>query len=100
MKVISPESIVEIKVSGAFYARLQQLAIHNMDGKTTEDVQKAMQLLQEGKFEDPWSYHYATIVVLLSTIENEAVKQNKVVEKEITDDIIIPDRPAAEESNS
>lgn len=83
MKVIAPDSIVSIKVSGAFYARLTQLALHLAEGKTGEDMQKAAALLTEGKFEDVWSYHYGTLLVLLSTIEKEALEQNAVEEKDI-----------------
>lgn len=88
--------MIEIKISGAFYARLQQLAMFNMQDKTMADVEKAVNLLKENKFEDPWSYNYATILILLSTIESEATNQGKVIDKPIEE----LTKEVEEESNS
>lgn len=88
---MNESQIVDIKVSGAFYARVSQLALHLAADKTAADIKRAADLLNEGKFEDPWAYHYGTILALLSTIEREAVAQNKVEDKEETaEDSAIP----------
>jgi len=82
MKVLNESQIIDIKVSGAFYARVSQLALHLAADKTAADIKRAADLLNEGKFEDPWSYHYGTILALLSTIERGAIEQNKVEDRE------------------
>ncbi len=68
----------------------------NMQDKTVSDVERAVNLLKENKFEDPWSYNYATLLVLLSTIENEALKQDKIIDKPVEE--LAPS--TEEESNS
>jgi hypothetical protein len=85
-KFVTPESIVEVKVSGAFYARLQQLLLSQSEGKSPEDIKKAVDAANEGVFVDAWSYHYATLLIIVSSVEQAFIEQNKTIEKEITEE--------------
>lgn len=78
VKIIPSKNIVDIKVSGAFYARLQQLVIHWTSLKTQEELKIALNnISKESGPTNEYEYHLFTLVSIIGALEEEADKQNK-----------------------
>lgn len=70
--VIKEEAIVSIKMSTGFYKRIQQMIGFVMEGKKVPDVQDAHRAIAERKVNEPWIYHYETLLILCREFEKEA----------------------------
>lgn len=70
--VIKEEAIVSIKMSTGFYKRVQQIIGFVMEGKKIPDIQDAHRAIAERKVNEPWVYHYETLLILCREFEKEA----------------------------
>lgn len=79
--IIPLESIVEIHVSGEFIARLNALATSffpfNSDAHRLEVIEH---LKNNTNQDDPYVFHYKTVMAFLSFVESEAKAQGKTKE--------------------
>lgn len=83
---LKPESIVEIKISAAFFSRLQSLYFDMVKQYDEESFKEIMiGILHRTKFKESEidAYNLQTIVTLLYSLDNEFRKSNLVVEQEI-----------------
>jgi hypothetical protein len=85
---IKLDVLIDIKVSGGFYARLHQLMQELASTVTPEEFQKVMQKVAAGKAETNLEYHLETLSVLIAEIEKEAKSQGKITMEEVE----VPDK--------
>jgi hypothetical protein len=78
------ESIVDIKVSGAYYASLQQVFMDLAMSKTEAEFKTVMEKLKTNeKPATRYEFHLHTLFSLIIEIENEAKAQKKTVTKDV-----------------
>lgn len=80
---IKLDEIIDIKISGGFYARLHQLLQQMASTMSPEDFQKEIQKIKDGKATDAASYHLETIIVLIKEVEDAAKEQGKISTHEV-----------------
>lgn len=83
ISTIKEDDIIDIKVNGSFYARVQALMFYLLEGKEPQFITEVFDKIKENKIDDPYVAHLQTIVVLMREIEEEAKKQNKITDKDI-----------------
>jgi hypothetical protein len=80
---IKLDELIEIKVSGGFYARLHQMIQEMASTMSAQDFQKEVQKVAEGKTDTTFSYHLETILVLVHEIETAAKEQGKISKQDV-----------------
>ena len=83
ISTIKEEDIIDIKVNGSFYARIQALMFYLLEGKEPQFITEVFEKIKNNNIDDAYVAHLQTIVVLMREIEEEAKKQNKITEKDI-----------------
>lgn len=86
-KVFPHDAIVNVPISGAFYARLVQLMLDMSSGKTKEELAEIIEKLKTEEPKESFEYHYLTMLVLIAEIEklvmsNDAFKEVESTEEE------------------
>lgn len=82
-KGVDHESLISIKVSGAYFRRVQNLLFHWMGQKSPEEITKIVEHLKTNEPSDEYSYHFLTILMLVQEVEKQAGEQNLVKDFEI-----------------
>jgi hypothetical protein len=83
--VLPNDSIVSIKISGAFYARLTQLIIEMASSRDKKEIREIIEMIKNDVDPtDPFAYHYITVLTLIHEIEKEAKEQGLL--KEVDED--------------
>lgn len=82
ISTIKEEDIIDIKVNGSFYARIQALMFYLLEGKEPQFITEVFEKIKNNNIDDAYVAHLQTIVVLMREIEEEAKKQDKITEKD------------------
>ena len=82
IKIINPETIIDIKVSGLFYKRIQALLFKVLGEYPEQEQLKALQRIAKGKLSSEKDSYIETLLSLVKEIETNADKQNKTSEME------------------
>lgn len=78
------DAIVNIKVSGAYYATLQQIFMDLAMTRPEADFKAAMEKLKNnGKPASKYEMHLQALLALIIEVENEAKAQGLVLKKEV-----------------
>ena len=85
------ESIVDFKVSGAFYARIQNLFFNLSSEKSKEDYTACIKNISSNNITTNYEYDIQTLLILITEIESKAKEQGKMLMQEID----IPDEKAS-----
>lgn len=85
IKVIKPEQIINLQLNGHFYKRLQDFATSYSLSVPVEKLHEQLLKITEKEELDEFGYHLETLLILIKGIEDEAVKQNAVVDLTIED---------------
>jgi hypothetical protein len=81
---IPMDAIVNIKVSGAYYATLQQVFMDLAMTRPEAEFKTAMEKLKGNeKPSSKYEMHLQTLLALIFEVENEAKAQGLVVKKEV-----------------
>lgn len=83
VSTIKEDDIIDIKVNGSFYQRVQALMFYLLENKEPAFIEEVFNKIKENKIDDAYVAHLQTVVVLMREIEEEAKKQEKITEKEI-----------------
>lgn len=83
ISTIKEEDIIDIKVNGSFYARIQALMFYLLEGKEPQFITEVFEKIKNNNIDDAYVAHLQTIVVLMREIEEEAKKQDKITEKDV-----------------
>ena len=83
ISTIKEEDIIDIKVNGSFYARIQALMFYLLEGKEPQFITEVFEKINDNNIDDAYVAHLQTIVVLMREIEEEAKKQDKITEKDV-----------------
>jgi hypothetical protein len=81
--VIPYDTLVSVEVSGAYYARVQQLLMYIFKDKAADEVSKCMEELKSREPKDIFEYQVITILSLMYEIEVKAREQKKTVVKDL-----------------
>ncbi len=87
IEVLPSEVVVDIKISGSFYKRMQELFIYYSNLKDKETFMAAYSKVIGNQITDDYEYHLYTLLALIHEVEIEAKKNNFtkfVDESEIT----------------
>ncbi len=90
VETIPFETVVDIQISGAFYARIQNLLMHLSMQHPQEDFVKALERLKNAEPTNEFEYHLLTLLTLSQEIEAKAKLQNKLEMRDIPE----PEDPA------
>lgn len=83
ISTIKEEDIIDIKVNGSFYARVQALMFYLLEGKEPEYITEVFDKIKNNNIDDAYVAHLQTIVVLMREIEEQAKQQDKITDKDI-----------------
>lgn len=84
ISIIKLESLIDIKVSGAFYARIQDLLVYITSTADKETILKVADNIKNKKpISSALEYNIETILTLINEIEIMAKEQNLISEQEI-----------------
>lgn len=83
VNTIKEEDIIDIRVNGSFYARIQALMFYLLEDKEPQYITEVFEKIKNNTIDDAYVAHLQTVVVLMREIEEEAKKQNKITEKDI-----------------
>lgn len=80
---VEPDSIVEIKISGDFYYRLQALFIFLAGNLSNERVGEILDMMKNKETkDDEEAFNIETLITLLCAIEEKFKAENKIIMKE------------------
>lgn len=84
IKVLPYKNIVDIQISGAFYARIQSLFMSKCETLDKEQIDATVVKIKEGKrAETIQEEELMVLIALMSAIESAAVKQNKTEDQDL-----------------
>lgn len=83
VSTIKEEDIIDIKVNGSFYARIQALMFYLLEDKEPQYITEVFEKIKNNTIDDAYVAHLQTIVVLMREIEEQAKNQDKITEKDI-----------------
>lgn len=83
VNTIKEEDIIDIKVNGSFYARIQALMFYLLEDKEPQYITEVFEKIKNNTIDDAYVAHLQTIVVLMREIEEQAKNQDKITEKDI-----------------
>jgi len=83
VNTIKEEDIIDIKVNGSFYARIQALMFYLLEDKEPQYITEVFDKIKNNTIDDVYVAHLQTIVVLMREIEEQAKNQDKITEKDI-----------------
>jgi len=83
VSTIKEEDIIDIKVNGSFYQRVQALMFYLLEDKEPQYITEVFDKIKNNTIDDAYVAHLQTVVVLMREIEQEAEKQNKITPKDI-----------------
>lgn len=78
--LIKKDAKIPISLGVGFILRLQQLMVSLLIDRSKEEIQELNRLIDENKIpEDTWMFHYATIGILVSAIEQSAINSGLTI---------------------
>lgn len=84
---IANDTLIDIKISGAFYNKLVGLSIMLAKSKSPEEFKKTLEGLKKEEPEnDLFSLNVSVILAIIFEIEKEAKNQNKIQISEIEEE--------------
>lgn len=83
ISTIKEEDIIDIKVNGSFYARIQALMFYLLEGKEPQFITEVFEKIKDNQIDDAYVAHLQTVVVLMREIEEQAKQQDKITEKDV-----------------
>lgn len=83
VSTIKEEDIIDIKVNGSFYQRVQALMFYLLEDKEPQYITEVFDKIKNNTIDDAYVAHLQTVVVLMREIEQEAEKQNKITTTDI-----------------
>ena len=83
VNTIKEEDIIDIKVNGSFYARIQALMFYLLEDKEPQYITEVFEKIKNNNIDDVYVAHLQTVVVLMREIEEQAKNQDKITEKDI-----------------
>ena len=76
IEVIKSDALVNIKVSTGYYRRFQEAVMHLVEGKSKEELEKALEDIKSGKIESDWVKHYETLLIFCKEFESTAKNES------------------------
>jgi hypothetical protein len=77
LEVIKPGALINVQVSTAFYARIQELALYFSRLVTPEELSEQIEILKgTGEGLSEYGEHFQTILTLANEIEDQARLQS------------------------
>jgi len=76
IEVIDKDAILQIKFKSDFYERLILVFKSTFDGKTPEELQKAVEQIENKKIDEEWIANYETMLYLIKGVEDYAKANN------------------------
>jgi hypothetical protein len=86
IEVLPLNTVVEIKVNGAFLTRVQALLMFILKDLSKEELQAANERIKSQTHTEPWEFHYETLAILINDIEKSA-KENNLTEMRTPEEI-------------
>lgn len=77
VEMIKPGAIIDLKVSASYLIRLQEVLTWLITSQDTEIVKQANERIGKGEELEEWDEHYATLLSLISSLEDAAREQGK-----------------------
>jgi hypothetical protein len=83
VSTIKEDDIIDIKVNGSFYSRVQALMYWMLENKEPQFITEVFEKIKNNQIDDPFVAHLQTVVVLMREIEEQAKLQQKITDKEV-----------------
>jgi len=87
LEAVPFDAMITIEISGAYFARLQQLTLHFSKTKAPDEFAKIVEELKTREPKDEFEYHFITLLSLNHEIEVKAREQKKTVMKDVSDEL-------------
>ena len=76
VEVIDKDAILQIKFKVDFYDRLALVLKSTFDGRSPEELEKAVNQIENKKVEEEWILNYETMLYLIRAVEDYAKANN------------------------
>lgn len=83
VELIRKDALIPITVGAGFYARLQEVLLYIVKGKTQEELSNATEQIKSGTVNEPWIKHYETMLALCQELDSQARQNNLTVKTNI-----------------
>jgi ketol-acid reductoisomerase len=103
VEIIKPDAVVNIKVSTGYYRRFQEAVMHLVEGKSKEELEKALEEIKSGKIQSDWVRQYETLLIFCKEFETTAKNEGMtemISTKELQDRISSIDPISPSDSQS
>jgi hypothetical protein len=77
IEIIQPDSLIDLKISPSFLTRLHELLTWMITSQDAETVKAANERISKGEELEEWDEYYATLLILVNSIEEAAKEQGK-----------------------
>jgi hypothetical protein len=86
VEIIPLDAVIDVKIGGSFVARLSSFLTDFFPYKSKEHFTQLIESIKENKnLDDPFVFHFQTLIFLQKHLEEEARAQNKT--KKVTVDL-------------
>jgi hypothetical protein len=76
IEVLPLNTVVDIKVNGAFLTRVQALLMYVLKDFSKEEIIATNEKIKSQTHTEPWEFHYETLAILINDIEKSAKDAN------------------------
>jgi len=77
VEMIRPDALIDLQVSATYLTRLHELLTWLITSQDAEVVKQANERISKNEELEEWDEHYATLLSLVSSIEEAAREQGK-----------------------
>jgi hypothetical protein len=77
VEMIRPDAVIDLQVSATYLTRLHELLTWLITSQDAEVVKQANERISKNEELEEWDEHYATLLSLVSSIEEAAREQGK-----------------------
>ncbi len=83
VEIVKPEAIIDVKIGSAFLKELQTVTVYLSSLKSTDDLKKIVDKVNNKEELNEWEQVMYTMLVLVTTIEENARKEGLTTIEEV-----------------
>jgi uncharacterized membrane-anchored protein YhcB (DUF1043 family) len=77
-------AVIPLQIGSLFLQRLQKLSVFLLQDKTEEELDAFREKVDTNSIQEgTWEFHFETVAVLIKTLEEAAIQEGLIEEKEV-----------------